>query len=155
VIRLRSAAPLAVSILVLVGCTGRAPQTSATAPAAGPVERAAVLRVNPASANDGGRIYLKNCSSCHQADGQGVVGAFPPLAGNPEVTGNPLRTIAVVKFGFSGKTRVEGREYNGTMPAWGQLISDDDIAAVVSYIRAAWHNDAKPVSLADVQTASK
>lgn len=144
-------AALGALLVLLPACASRSTKVAASqAP-----ERAAIARINPASANDGGRIYIKNCSSCHQADGRGVPGAFPPLAGNPIVVGNPLHTIAIVKFGVSGKTRVEGTYYNGTMPAWGQLISDDEIASVVSYIRAAWNNDAKPVTLGDVSTASR
>lgn len=145
-------AALAALLVLLTACASRTPKPAGRPQA---YDRAAIVRINPASANDGGRIYIKNCSSCHQTDGRGVPGAFPPLAGNPLVTGNPLRTITIVKFGVSGRTRVEGGDYNGTMPAWGQLISDDEIASVVSYIRAAWHNDAKPVTLGDVATASK
>jgi mono/diheme cytochrome c family protein len=147
----RQAAAAAALAVLVSACGSQA--SKPTGPAA--VVRAAIARINPASANDGGHIYVKNCSSCHQTDGRGVPGAFPPLAGNPIVTGNPLRTITIVKFGVSGKTRVEGGDYDGTMPAWGQLISDDDIASVVSYIRAAWHNDAKAVTLGDVAAASK
>ena len=116
---------------------------------------AETLRVNPASANDGGRIYVKNCSSCHQTDGRGVSGAFPPLDENALVTGDPAQVIGIVKFGMRGKTNVSGASYDGTMPAWGQLISDDDIAAVVSYIRTAWHNTSKPVTLAAVQSVKE
>ena len=115
------------------------------------VARASVLRVNPASANDGARVYVKNCSSCHQTDGAGVPGAFPPLADNPIVTGSPSAVITIVKLGTRGKLRVAGIDYNGTMPAWGQLISDEEIASVVSYIRTAWRNRGTPVNLADVQ----
>lgn len=149
--QLAGTAALAALLVLLPACAARPPQAAGTKT----TERAAIVRINPASANDGGRIYIKNCSSCHQADGRGVPGAFPPLAGNPLVVGNPLHTIAIVKFGVSGKTRIEGTDYNGTMPAWGQLISDQDIASVVSYIRAAWNNDAKAVTLGDVTTASR
>ncbi|HEY1978140.1 MAG TPA: cytochrome c [Candidatus Baltobacteraceae bacterium] len=148
--RLAAAASLAWLLVLLPACGSRAAKSDAGARVS-----QAIAKINPASANDGGRVYIKNCSSCHQVDGRGVPGAFPPLAANPLVTGNPLRTIAIVKFGVSGKTMVEGGGYNGTMPAWGQLISDEDIASVVSYIRASWHNDAKPVTLGDVATASK
>lgn len=78
-------------------------------------------------------------------------GAFPPLAGNPIVTGNPVAVIAIVKHGMGGKVVVNGTAYSGIMPPWGGLISDDDIAAVVTYIRSSWHNRAPPVSLADVR----
>jgi mono/diheme cytochrome c family protein len=107
------------------------------------------LRRAPASANDGGRVYAASCSSCHQADGRGVPGAFPPLAGNPDVTGDPRRVIAVVENGQRGRLRVAGGSYDGVMPAWHGLLSDQDVAAVVSFIRTAWNNGAAPVSEAD------
>ena len=135
--------------LALAACArpgnGAAAQASAAAEA--------VAR-NPASANDGMRLYATNCASCHQSDGRGVPGAFPPLAGNPFVLGVPDRVIAVVKYGTSGKRYVNGERYDGTMPRWGQMISDVDIAAVVTYIRTSWQNRAGAVSLADVRAVS-
>jgi mono/diheme cytochrome c family protein len=116
---------------------------------------APAVRNNPASASDGARVYVTNCSSCHQLDGRGVSGAFPPLADNSIVTGNPQTVIAVVKFGMRGNVRVNAQAYGGTMPPWEQLISDDDIAAVVTYIRTAWRNRASPVSLADVEAVNR
>jgi mono/diheme cytochrome c family protein len=112
---------------------------------------AAAVAKNPASASDGAVVYITNCSSCHQADGLGVPGAFPPLAGNPVVTGNPIAVIAIVKHGIGGRTVVNGEAYSGIMPPWAGLISDDEIAAVVTYIRSSWHNRAGPVSLAEVR----
>src|SRR6185437_3839051 len=99
-------------------------------------------RRNLASANDGARVYITNCSSCHQLDGRGVPGAFAPLAGNPVVTGDPRRLLAIVADGRRGPIRVAGHVYDGEMPAWKGLLSDGEIAAVVSYIRAAWRNNA-------------
>ena len=90
------------------------------------------------------------CSSCHQADGKGVPGAFPPLAGNPVVTGNPVAVIAIVKSGIGGTVSVDGNAYSGIMPAWGGLLSDDEIAAAITYIRSSWHNGAPGVSAAQV-----
>jgi len=143
---------LSLSLLVAVAACAQHSSQAATQSAA---VRATVLARNPASANDGGRVYVKNCSSCHQADGGGVLGEFPPLDGDPVVTGEPSTVIAIVKLGMSGKIQVLGNDYDGTMPAWGQLISDDDIAAVVSYIRSSWHNTASPVSVSDVRTVTK
>ena len=115
------------------------------------VHRAAQERVaqaqarNAASANDGARLYITNCSSCHQLDGRGVPGAFPPLAGNPVVTGDPRRLLEIVTHGQRGPTVVEGQRYGGEMPAWHGLLSGDEIAAVVTYIRGAWRNNAGAV----------
>jgi mono/diheme cytochrome c family protein len=106
---------------------------------------------NPASASDGAVVYLTNCSSCHQTNGEGVPGAFPPLAANPVVTGNPAAVITVVKNGLEGRVVVNGEAYSGIMPHWKGLIPDEQIAAVVSYIRSSWKNHASGVSVADVQ----
>ena len=130
----------------LAGCA-KSSQEKAAASAS-----AAAAAQNPASASDGGAVYLANCASCHQANGQGVPGAFPPLAGNPAVTGNPVAVIAIVKGGLDGKISVNGRIYSGIMPRWRGVLSDDQIAAVVTYIRGSWKNQAPPVSLADVQS---
>ena len=107
---------------------------------------------NPASASDGATVYLTDCSSCHQPDGRGVSGAFPPLAGNAVVTGNPIAVIAIVKNGLEGRVMVNNLAYSGIMPSWKGEISDDQIAAVISYIRSAWSNHAGGVSLSQVQT---
>ena len=108
-------------------------------------------RGNPASASDGATVYLTNCSSCHQSDGNGVAGAFPPLAGNPTVTGNPVAVIAIVKNGLEGRLVVHGAAYSGIMPSWKKQLSDDQIASVITYIRSAWHNNASGVSVDEVQ----
>jgi mono/diheme cytochrome c family protein len=106
---------------------------------------------NPGSSSDGGRIYVTNCSSCHQLDGRGVPGAFPALAGNRAVTGDPSRAIAAVKFGLRGPRPASGA--GGEMPAWNGLLSDAEIADVVTYIRFAWRNGASPVTQAQVRAA--
>ena len=147
---LRRNIALAVAPLALAAAFSGCAQNSASSTAA-QASAAAVLDRAPASPNDGGRVYTQNCASCHMADGNGVMGLFPPLDGNPLVVGDPAHTIAIVKYGMSGRIAVDGHGYNGTMPRWGQLISDQDIAAVVSYIRISWHNRAGPVSTADVR----
>jgi mono/diheme cytochrome c family protein len=134
---------LAIAALVL-GCAKSSNGASASASAAAAAK-------NPASASDGAVVYLANCSSCHQSNGQGVSSAFPPLAGNPVVTGNPTAVIAIVKNGLDGKVVVNGKAYSGIMPRWGGVISDDQIAAVITYIRASWHNHAPGISAAQVR----
>ncbi|HEV3091917.1 MAG TPA: cytochrome c [Candidatus Cybelea sp.] len=111
---------------------------------------AAAVAKNPASASDGATVYVANCSSCHQPNGRGVAGAFPPLAGNPTVNGNPIAVIAIVKNGLEGRLVVDGNAYSGIMPSWKHEISDEQIAAVISYIRSSWGNHAGGVSVSDV-----
>jgi mono/diheme cytochrome c family protein len=132
-------------LLLLAACT-----RSSHAPSA--ASASAAIAQNPASASDGGAIYTANCSSCHQSDGQGIAGAFPPLAGNPTVTGNPVAVVTIVKDGLEGRLVVKGRAYSGIMPRWKDLLSDEQIADVISYIRSSWKNNAPGVSIADVQS---
>jgi cytochrome c oxidase cbb3-type subunit 2 len=111
---------------------------------------------SPAAAGgaDGAQAFAANCSSCHQANGQGVVGAFPPLAGNATVTGDPKAVIHIVKYGLTGKVVVGGKTFDGTMPPWTTL-PDATIASVVTYIRSSWGNSASAVTTADVAAVKK
>ncbi|HEX7088882.1 MAG TPA: cytochrome c [Longimicrobiales bacterium] len=90
----------------------------------------------------GQSVYQRNCQSCHQQNGRGIPGAFPPLVGSEWVTGPPETPIRIVLGGLQGPIEVAGQTYDGVMPAWGQL-SDADIAAVISYIRQ-WEPNAAP-----------
>lgn len=101
----------------------------------------------------GQKVYATNCSSCHQATGKGQPGVFPPLAGNPVVTGDASKVIHIVKNGLNGKITVNGATYNGQMPAWKGTLSDGDIAAVISYIRTSWGNKASTVTASQVTSA--
>ncbi len=127
--------------------------TTAAAPAAAS-GGAAAGAANPQLAA-GAKIFSTNCSSCHGATGMGVPGAFPPLANNPTVTGDPNNVIAIVTGGLHGAINVNGQTYNGQMPAWKGTLSDADIADVITYIRGALgNNKASAVTTAQV-TAHK
>ena len=92
----------------------------------------------------GERLYSANCATCHQASGAGATGVFPPLVGSPWVTGSEDRLIGILLHGLVGPIEVLGNTYNGNMPAFGShpsFRSDDDLAAVMSYIRKSWGND--------------
>jgi ubiquinol-cytochrome c reductase cytochrome b subunit len=114
-----------------------------------PAGGATVVAAGP----DGSKIYGTNCASCHGANGQGTPGAFPPLAGNPFVTGDPSKVIAAVNNGMHGAINVGGQQYNGVMPAWKATLKPDEIAAVITYIRSSWGNKASPVTAAQVKAA--
>lgn len=103
----------------------------------------------------GKRIY-NNCVACHQDDGEGVEGAFPPLARSEWVLGDEDTLSRILLHGLDGPITVLGNLYNSEMPAWGQL-KDEQIAAVLTYIRASWGNDAPavaPETVARVRAAS-
>lgn len=82
---------------------------------------------------DGAEIYAQNCAACHQPAGQGIAGAFPALVGNKFVLGNPAAPVGVVLNGRAG------------MPAFRDSLDDEQLAALLSHIRASWGNTATPV----------
>jgi len=97
----------------------------------------------------GEKVYGEVCAACHQANGQGVPGAFPPLAGAGEFYGPPKKHARIIVEGLSGEIVVKGQTYNGVMPAQGSL-SDYDIAAAATYVRHSWGNNDGIVVPADV-----
>jgi mono/diheme cytochrome c family protein len=108
-----------------------------------------------ASPAAGAQIYAANCSNCHQANGQGAPGAFPPLAGSEIVAGDATRMIHIVKYGLAGPVAVAGKTYDGQMPAWSPHISDAAIASVITYVRSSWGNRAAAVTAADVTAVTR
>ena len=91
----------------------------------------------------GKRVYAR-CSSCHQADGQGLAETYPPLAGSDWVTGPPEVFAGILIRGIQGPLEVKGVTYNEEMPAWSNL-SNEDLAAVMTYVRGSWDNSATAV----------
>lgn len=108
-----------------------------------------------AAMKTGGGIYSANCAGCHGATGQGVPGAFPPLAGNAMVDGDVKLEEHILLYGLNGKIVVNGKEYNGMMPAWKGNLTDKQIADVITYIRNAWGNKGSSVTDADVSKVAK
>ncbi|MFZ6646729.1 c-type cytochrome [Undibacterium sp. TJN25] len=107
-------------------------------------------RSNEAILKVGATVYKNHCMDCHQAGGEGVAQAYPPLAGNHKLmtssVANPVRMV--LAGGFAPVTAGNPRPYG--MPPFGPKLSDDEIAAVVSYIRNSWGNEAPMVSPSDV-----
>jgi mono/diheme cytochrome c family protein len=146
-------------VTLLVACGGDAPApadsastTDAATPAAEPATPPAAEAPMVASNARGEAVYTSNCISCHQPTGMGLTGAFPPLAGSEWVTGTVDRPIAIVMHGLQGPITVAGAEYNGMMMPWGvgAPLSDDDLAAVLTYVRSSWGNAASAVTVEDV-----
>lgn len=159
--RYSNLAIVSAALLLLVTACAKTTDSSAsasTAPAASPAAMATqggTMATNGAAASDGARVFQTNCSSCHQAQGEGVPGTFPPLAGNAVVVGDATKVIHIVKYGLNGKLSVKGQAYNGMMPAWGQQLSNADIASVVTFVRSAWGNKASAVTEAQVKAVAQ
>lgn len=103
----------------------------------------------PTGPPTGDAIYEVRCVACHQANGQGLTGVFPPLANSSWVTGDPETPIRILLLGIQGEIEVQGNVYNNVMPAFATL-SDEEIALVLSHIRSTWGNDAPAIEATQV-----
>jgi cytochrome c oxidase cbb3-type subunit 2 len=98
----------------------------------------------------GQSLYAARCSACHQANGEGLPGAFPPLKGSGVVTkDDATKHIRVVLDGVQGG-KAGGVVYATTMPAFAAVLNDADIADIIDYERSSWGNHGKPVTAAQV-----
>ena len=115
---------------------------------ASPVAKKSVIKI------DGKAIYSEKCSACHQSTGKGLPSVFPPLDASKWVTTiNYELPVQIIAKGLMGKLTVAGTDYNGVMPAFGQSLSNAELAALVTYIRGAWSNKSTEVSAEDVATS--
>ena len=104
----------------------------------------------PAGPTDPGeQTYQAVCAACHQATGQGLPGAFPPLAGSEWVNGDAETMIRIVIGGLSGPIVVKGQTFNAMMPP-PPALDDEKIAAVLTFVRASFGNKAPKVEKAHV-----
>ena len=94
----------------------------------------------------GKKVFDTTCIACHQANGLGVPGQYPPLVASDWVTGSEERIIRIVLHGLNGPITVEGKEYNNVMAPLGGALKDEQVANVISYVRASWGNTAPEVS---------
>ncbi len=97
----------------------------------------------------GENTFQTVCLACHQADGKGLPGAFPPLAGSDFLLGDKDRAVGVVVRGLEGEVVVNGVKYNSVMPAMTQL-SDQEIADALTYAMNSWGNKGGAVPVAQV-----
>jgi len=97
----------------------------------------------------GKRIYAQACFACHMAEGQGLAGVFPPLAKSDYLMADTPRAIRGIIKGQSGEMTVNGVKYNGVMPP--VLLTDEQIAHVLTYVRNAWGNSGDIVTVEEVK----
>lgn len=114
------------------------------------VHKAEMAQATASAAESGGEVkYLTNCAACHQANGKGLRGAFPPLAGSDYFADDRMRAVEATIKGLSGPITVNGVEYNAIMPTMSHL-SDKDLAAILTYVLTSWGNSAGAVTVEDI-----
>ncbi|WP_235499522.1 copper-containing nitrite reductase, partial [Frateuria sp. Soil773] len=96
--------------------------------------------------------FGSTCAACHQPDGRGLPGVFPPLAKSDFLAADPQRAIAIALHGLHGKVTVNGREYDSSMPSMGHL-SDEEIADAITYVLNSWGNPGGRVRPGEVARA--
>jgi cytochrome c oxidase cbb3-type subunit 2 len=133
--------PVMVIGVLGVCCTLSFP-TCAQAPPAQPSPTSRATR--------GEDLYVSQCSACHQVNGEGVPGVFPPLKASGVVNkDDAAKHIHVVLYGMQGG-RAGGVVYAAVMPPFAGMLSDADIADIIDYERSSWGNHGKPVTAPQV-----
>jgi mono/diheme cytochrome c family protein len=131
---------------------GGAPRVAKKGAGGGGTEQAAELT----PAERGAKIYSANCATCHQANGLGVAGQYPPLDGSDIVNGGSRRHVMIVLKGLQGPVTVKGQHYgSAVMQPWDKTLNDQKVADVVTYERSAWSNKGSPVAAEGVAALRK
>jgi cytochrome c oxidase cbb3-type subunit 2 len=133
-----------------LGAASSAPAASAPAASAPASSAAAAAGGYTFDVDKGKQLFTANCSACHQATGEGVPGAFPPLKGNAAVdNADPTLHLDTILHGAQGVV-VGGVKYTSAMPPFAGQLNDEDIANIANYERTSWGNHAKQVTPAEV-----
>ncbi|MBV6647308.1 MAG: PQQ-dependent sugar dehydrogenase [Cyclobacteriaceae bacterium] len=130
--------PICMLLLILFLSCGQSAKNSST------------NNISETTLNRGKKLYETNCSVCHQSEGQGIGGTFPPLTQTGWVLGSKERLISVVLKGLDEKIRVHGEVYDAVMPAMDHL-SDEQVADILTYIRNSFGNKASKVTNNEVK----
>jgi mono/diheme cytochrome c family protein len=104
----------------------------------------------------GKKVFAANCQTCHQANGLGVAGQYPPLAGSEFTTGGSRRPAMIVLKGLTGPVTVKGQKFGAAvMQPWDKTLTDQKIADVLTYERSEWGNNASPVTAEQIAALRK
>jgi mono/diheme cytochrome c family protein len=115
--------------------------------AAGPAQAQAAVAAVP-----GNLVFATICAPCHQTSGAGIEGQYPPLAGSEWAgAADPGLPVRIVLNGLQGPITVKGKNFSNQMPALGPQLSDEEIAAVLTFVRSSFGNKAGPVDAALVK----
>ena len=92
----------------------------------------------------GKQVYDRTCFACHQANGEGIINAFPPLAQSDYLNADTNRAISTILNGLSGKITVNGLDYDSIMPKL--VLTDEEVANVLTYVYNSWNNNKKEIT---------
>jgi nitrite reductase (NO-forming) len=128
------------------------PNLAAVATAATAQETGALTAEDQVKA--GQALFAGTCSTCHQPNGEGMQGVFPPLAKSSVLAANPKRIVDIMLHGLNGPVTVNGKDYNSTMPPMTQL-TDDEVANIGTYVLNSWGNPGGRISKEEVAERRK
>ncbi len=104
---------------------------------------------------EGKKNYMMICIACHQPTGMGLPAVFPPITKSPYVNGSPERFASIILKGNAGPFTIEGKPYNQIMPGQEAALTDEKIAAIMTFVRANFGNTSGPVTAEVVAAARK
>ncbi len=137
---------------VLLGCGGEKPEQSRGGEQGTNVASPVAAGVPATMLQRGKQIYESYCRTCHQANGQGIPGMYPPLA-KSDFLQDKRRVIHALVFGLSGSITVNGKQFNGVMPP--APYNDEDLAAVLTYVYNSFGNPGGSVTPEEVAAVRK
>jgi mono/diheme cytochrome c family protein len=103
----------------------------------------------------GKKVFAANCQTCHQANGQGIPGQYPPLAGSEFTTGGSRRPAMIVMKGLQGPVKVKGQQFGSAVMQPWESLGDQKVADVLTYERSEWGNTASPVTKEQIAALRK
>jgi mono/diheme cytochrome c family protein len=137
------------SLVMLLSCCGNSNSSGSKTEKLSSSKASSVQEIPPAVMERGEEVYRKYCLACHQTDGSGNPGMYPPLVDTKTVKGDKDKLINIIMNGIEGEIEVKGEIYNQVMVPHS-FLSDEQIADVLTYIRNSFGNNASPVSVEEV-----
>lgn len=135
-------------MIALHSCGGST-ETKTETPAQTPVAKTETVAAQEEPFAAGKKIYMEKCIVCHQANGEGIAGAFPPLKNSDYLLADKVRAVAQVLNGSNEVMVVNGQTYNAPMPP--QVDTKEDAVAVINYVLNSFGNNGGTVTLEDVK----
>jgi mono/diheme cytochrome c family protein len=102
----------------------------------------------------GGDIYLTQCLQCHQQNGEGLEGVYPPLAKSDYLMADKKRSVVQTLKGVTGELKVNGKTYSGEMAGF-ETLTDKEISDVLNYVRNSWGNKSAAVAPSEIKALRK